>query len=1303
MQISRTLTSVSALTNFNISYKKTVGHKLRDIIATCGHYLNPVKKYIFPNFVAVHYAYIIFMAILCSILMYPCHNARYIDILFISCGAVTQGGLNTINVNDLRLYQQMILYIICCLCTPIAIHGCLAFVRLYWFERYFDDIKNSSKRNFKMRRTRTILQREMTRRRTLTSITHSLQASANNAPMSGLQFGHTIHRASTSETNFQEKLFSGLKVNRDEESTSSNQASNTTWRSSNTANSQMSDSQSNIYEYLGVSKNSNNGNGTGSNTTSNSNGNITHVRENGINSSVSGGFNSDSDDSIINTHKKRMPLPQPGESFAKRRKSGDVRPEDMYRSIMMLREKQQQEQLQQQKEEDASDDGEPVLFIKGRNINTSSVKKSTKKTRSGPNLSSNSIESQQVANFKIKSDVENCSKEDYDSGNSRSINNLRNSNYVSESGVVNTNEHDTENEHIDSQYSGTNIELSPDSENSASVVVTDSSPESISSHQGSSNTQREGGLSNQHIKFVNNMDTDTLRQHGGDLNIPSGGKNKEGQSIQFSITAPPRKMIKRKSYNSQYSKVVRPSYGKRRRISSRLILQQLKKGGKLRRNIQRRLSNNNAAKPSNELSPIGNKQDMKYSEEQIGNYDGEDYFADNETVDDMLFDVSPKKLNELSQAPDFQDMVYENWKASHKHNKRPENRRRKSWIFDNYYKGDYENGGKFNMSNMSTSGSMKKDKKEAPPNDSLSSSMDSASNVTSSSTPNGSLENYDYDEEDPANYGLHFDYNISNNMNLPLSRTMSTNYLSWQPTIGRNSTFVGLTKDQRDELGGVEYRAIKLLCRIVVFYYVGFHVMAFIMLLPWICEMKNYIYVVRQDGISPAWWGFFTAMSSFNDLGITLTPNSMASFATSIYVQVVMIWFMIIGNTGFPILLRLIIWIMFHLAPDLSQTKESLGFLLDHPRRCFTLLFPSSATWWLLLTLLFLNITDLILFIILDLGAEVLKPYTKGIRVLMGAFQAVSTRTSGFSVTDLSQLHAAIQVSYMLMMYVSVLPLAISIRRTNVYEEQSLGLYGKMNERELEEEEEELEELSDISSNSEEGSDDSTKKRKKQKNKKKFRHNNMSTDTLSSEDLDKISTKSFIGVHLRKQLSFDLWFLFLGLFIICICENDKIKDEAMPSFNIFAILFEIVSAYGTVGLSLGYPNTDQSFSAQFTVLSKLVIISMLIRGRCRGLPYSLDRAILLPSERLEHIDHIEDMKLRRRNTTALNNTDPMTGYVMNKTGWIRANLEKLGISPTMKGHRSETSPILEEYEMGENHDHQKKDNHPIPDDRIKTL
>ncbi len=44
----------------------------------------------------------------------------------------------------------------------------------------------------------------------------------------------------------------------------------------------------------------------------------------------------------------------------------------------------------------------------------------------------------------------------------------------------------------------------------------------------------------------------------------------------------------------------------------------------------------------------------------------------------------------------------------------------------------------------------------------------------------------------------------------------TTPYLSWQPTIGRNSAFVDLTEEQREELGGIEYRSLKTLAVVLV-------------------------------------------------------------------------------------------------------------------------------------------------------------------------------------------------------------------------------------------------------------------------------------------------------------------------------------------------------------------------------------------------------------------------------------------------------------------------------------------------------
>lgn len=66
----------------------------------------------------------------------------------------------------------------------------------------------------------------------------------------------------------------------------------------------------------------------------------------------------------------------------------------------------------------------------------------------------------------------------------------------------------------------------------------------------------------------------------------------------------------------------------------------------------------------------------------------------------------------------------------------------------------------------------------------------------------------------------------------------------------------------------------------------------------------------------------------------------------------------------------------------------------------------------------------------------------------------------------------------------------------------------------------------------------------------------------------------------------------------------------------FSVIFEVVSAYGTVGLSLGVPYADYSFSGAWHVLSKLVLLTVMLRGRHRVLPMAIDRAVLLPGQEL---------------------------------------------------------------------------------------
>jgi len=277
------------------------------------------------------------------------------------------------------------------------------------------------------------------------------------------------------------------------------------------------------------------------------------------------------------------------------------------------------------------------------------------------------------------------------------------------------------------------------------------------------------------------------------------------------------------------------------------------------------------------------------------------------------------------------------------------------------------------------------------------------------------------------------------------------------------------------------------------------------------------------------------------------------------------------GNTAFPIFLRFSVWTLSKLVPQKSRLYETLHFLLDHPRRCFIYLFPSHQTWFLLTVLIIMTVTDWFSFLILDLGNPVIGAIPAGVRVIDGLFQATAVRAAGFAIVSLSALAPAVKVLYAIMMYISIYPIAMSVRSTNVYEERSLGIY------------------KDDTSIYEEGI-------------------HLSGNRMTVWG-------NYLSMHARKQLAFDMWWLGLALFLVCIIERDQLDNtENATWFNIFNILFELISAYGGVGLSLGLPYANYSFSGAFRPLSKLIVCLVMLRGRHRGLPVAIDRAVLLPFE-----------------------------------------------------------------------------------------
>ncbi|EPB86743.1 hypothetical protein HMPREF1544_06441 [Mucor circinelloides 1006PhL] len=421
-----------------------------------------------------------------------------------------------------------------------------------------------------------------------------------------------------------------------------------------------------------------------------------------------------------------------------------------------------------------------------------------------------------------------------------------------------------------------------------------------------------------------------------------------------------------------------------------------------------------------------------------------------------------------------------------------------------------------------------------------------------------------------------------------------------------------LTRQQRYRIGGAEYRAIDFLTILVPIYYL-FCVLGFGFFLRIYVAASTYAQGVLETTnstgpIDPWFYSFFLSLSSFNNLGLSLVDASMVPFQSAPCILILNMILILAGNTAYAIVLRLIIWILYKITPKTYiMRRETFRYLLDHPRRCYTTLFPATQTKWLLIVLIGITAVEFITFVALNYWLPVLSGLDWGARILDGLFQSVATRNAGYSVVDLMALNPGTQIVFIVAMYISVYPVAISMRNSNVYQERALGIYSGQDDDDGE-------------------YDDS--------NAPTFIHRLKRQPTMSSivTTSRKVLRKPdfFVMTQIQRQLTSEICWVICCIFAICVIESESIMSSSPITMS--TVIYECVSAFGNVGASTGYPNTSASQAQQYHTLSKLVLIILMYRGRHRGLPAAIDRAVLLPSEQLEQKEQ-EDHLLRRRNTS----------------------------------------------------------------------
>ncbi|GAB7329877.1 hypothetical protein MBLNU13_g01588t2 [Cladosporium sp. NU13] len=387
----------------------------------------------------------------------------------------------------------------------------------------------------------------------------------------------------------------------------------------------------------------------------------------------------------------------------------------------------------------------------------------------------------------------------------------------------------------------------------------------------------------------------------------------------------------------------------------------------------------------------------------------------------------------------------------------------------------------------------------------------------------------------------------------------------------RNSQFHGLNAKERERLGGYEYRAVALLAWLVPAYYILFQLLGCLGCAAWVAH--NRPETARGNGLDPWWLGAFNAVSAFNNSGMSLLDANMTAFQTGYYLLITMGFLILAGNTCYPIFLRLIVWTMLKIVECLDgevwgERAATLRFLLDHPRRCYTNLFPSQHTWWLLLMVITLNGIDWAAFEILNIG----NPKIDGVlpvnvRVIDGLFQAFAVRSGGFFVVTISDLRISLQVLYVVMMYISVYPVVITMRNSNVYEERSLGIYA----------EDAISELDKPCTPMPQAEEDA---QRSWFSRARFMASNLNHARPQE------SNTTFVRHQLRAQLAHDAWTIILALFLIMIIESRKFSEDP-TAFSVFNFLFEIVSGYGAIFAILTVLGSaeDASVSAMASMVS----------------------------------------------------------------------------------------------------------------------
>jgi len=385
----------------------------------------------------------------------------------------------------------------------------------------------------------------------------------------------------------------------------------------------------------------------------------------------------------------------------------------------------------------------------------------------------------------------------------------------------------------------------------------------------------------------------------------------------------------------------------------------------------------------------------------------------------------------------------------------------------------------------------------------------------------------------------------------------------------------------------LEYMALGKVLKMVLGFIFMSHLFGFLVI--YICAVGDAAFLQQLENwkVGPAWHSFYLVVSSFQNNGLTLMPDSVESLNRKPVPLMASAMLILIGNTCFAICIRLIASVMLKCTRRDSQDRKAYTFLLEHPRRCFTHLFPPEHTLWLCMVLFFLTGSQIACFLMEEWNSAALNGMGPWDKVWNAVYQGVTSRTAGLNSVDINGLSAATTFLMCVCMYISTSPTVVTMRLSSLIDE--VDITGHL-----------------------EGVDDS------------FVAGLQRQESKGGTGKQGPDGTSSVRDQAKRYLLQDVTYLVLMTFFILVFEKSKLDAsiqsscklgtsgevyQAYGDFSVYKVVFEVISAYGTVGLSLSFRRSPASFSGSWTRASQLLLIFAMVLGRLRGLPDSIDPSV----------------------------------------------------------------------------------------------